>query len=1381
MKKALPSLRQVKILGITLLGLLVPFSVYYLLYSANQKEYFVRRDFRLLSVLGSGIEKKVDGIGNAYTGAAKSAARRFYLKPSASDDEVQKILKSQSLELDKMAFDPQGQEQLEPSLDVRQESGIQWLFFRFTEKEKGQPAVAVSAKTKLEDFVAPFFSRLGNGEDFDSVFLADVNGQLLYQWAPDEVHLTNFSALLGKNGAKVDFDQLKQNSNVIDVTIAETDYKLFLQPVELSFGKTNDQSNHKLKWAVGGLVRTSHLMSESRAISYTLLMRITFLFILIVLCFPFLKVVFMGPKDVLKMADVYLLGFATLVGSAWLTAFLMFTVAYKDLEKKMDGQLEELSAQLVDNFQDELGLAIQQLDELNKNPILTSELKQLANSRKPGRRDAPTDSSAGSTDRLHANVQTRGSQAVEGHDLGESQSRIRSESQTNPDVIDQCPPGTKCAGLTNVLNELGLADGPYPYFTTAFWTDKSGQQRVKWTTRSVLPSYVSIRDRSYFTNVLADRTWTYKNQPLNKFFLEPVYSKATGNLQLVLSKPMPNFKDWVSSMDIGAISLVHTVLPDLLGYGYCVIDDEGKVLFHSDESRNLVENLFRESDNDTTLRAAVLARDRKPMNVQYQGRSYRIYTRPLNNTPWTLITFRDERLARSAALEFVAYAVCFFCIYASVLLIAFSFYYVLNREDRSALLWPHEKHKANYYLSVAVNLSLGLIFLLGLACGRRWLVIALILILPATGLVFHHYNVRGSKDLGKLRLAASGFLVRRFRIDYRKSYVLTLVSLLMLVSVLPMIAFFTFAYDREMKRVVELGQINLATGIQNRALLVRSQLDALVPDGLQEAQRDALLAKRLNLNRNENGSQGKYDVYDHFFFSSETVAGEGKLGASRPATGCSEAFLQWRNNANLREECVGSFFDLAVPFQTSVGLPELGVSRPSGNNDTVGLVRREANKDRLVLHTEGTVDGNKSHPSFLVSSQSPTLTNGWSMPWRIGVLLILLLVAWLLFAGLSFIGRRLFLLASDEPTRDYGNELNEDALSQNLFLIASRFTRNGKAPDWRGFQVIDLWSIKSARDWAQFYGDKYANGNGKHGIAIDHFEYRLDDPDTNARKIKLIEHFLAHNRTLIVASTVDMANYALKKTSEKEPEQNGNEDDHSDARMPAALASLRRFCLEDRGNQEGFNLRITMFREKAKLSLAGQKKRMRRIDRLLKAVKRECQSRAYLQVLGERLLERNFMNLNPDEISAWVQDRCDAYYRALWNTCSSEEKMTLVHLATNHLVSSYNPSLTGLLRRGLIFKEPFLRPMNLSFTRFVAAQATPENVQDWKGASQSSLWEVLRVPLLIGLVVVAGFLFVSQRDLYNSTLAFVSAFAAFMPVIFKFLGMFPGGRVGAVS
>lgn len=1395
--KRLPKLRQVKILVITLLALVVPFSAYYVFYSANQKEYFVKRDFRLLSVLGAGIEKKVDAIGEAYARAAKSATRQYYVSGcnSVKPEEAKKALKkelvpvadSQSIEPDKMEAEPRGQQLSEPILEVRQESGVQWLFFKFTDKQKDEcPAVAVSAKTRLEDFVAPFFRQFVNGGDFNSVFLADVEGQLLYQWAPDEVHLTNFNALVGKNGAKIDFNQLKQNSNVVDVTIAETDYKLFLQPIELSFGKTSDRSNQKIRWAAGGLVRTSHLMSESRAVSYTILIVITFLFILVVLSLPFLKVIFMGPKDVLGVADIYFLAFGTLVGSALLTAFLMFTVSYVDLEKKMDGQLESLSDHVSENFQDELGRAIRQLDRLNNNRTLKRDLAELNEKEppKPGDHSAPGPTS---TEKRHANHVVAGSDPPP--DAAEVKARL--DSRVDPRLKEQCPKETRCFGRTNVLktNLVSTTDDPYPYFTNAFWTDNSGQQRIKWTAKSVLPTFLTINERPYFTNALAGRTWNYKNEnnkgENNKneqsgFYLEPVYSKASGNLQVVLSKPMPGReKEWVSSMDFRALSLVQTVLPGELGYGYSVIDDEGKVLFHSDDSKNLVENLFRESDNDSSLQATVLGRARKATNVQYQGTGYRMYASPLPNTPWTLVTFRDKRLARSAALEFVALAIYFFCIYALALLLVFSLYYVSNREHRSALLWPYKKREGNYHLSVVFNLLLALIFLLGIIYGGRWLVILLTMSLPAIGIVFHHYNVRRSANLGMLGRIAERLLARRTLLNYRHSYVLTLVSLLMLVSVLPMIAFFTFAYDREMRRLVELGQINLARGLENRALRIQSQLEALAPNGLKPGDREFLLHQRLKLNPNQDGSRKNFDVYTRFFFNSETAADGRKSGGNTRS--CVDAFLHWQDNAEQREECVGAFFDWAAPFQSSIGLPVLGVSRTAANNDTVGLLRHESDKGKLILHTEGKVDGNELHKGFSVSSDLPTLANGWSMLWRLGLLGILLFVPSALFAVISFVGGRLFLLASDEPIWFYKEELNESALSQNLFLIASRFTKKDDALNRSGFRVIDLRSIKSPKDWSQFYDDKYSNGHDQTGIAINHFEYRLADLDTNVRKIKLVEHFLAHNRTVIVASTVDLASYTLSAASAKESSENGDENGHNDSRIPATFNSLRRFCLEDRGLPKAFNVKLKRYRNS--LDLEGRSRReIRRIDRLFKAVKRECQSRAYLQELGERLLTRkDFIYLNPDRISWRVQDRCDAYYHALWNTCTSEEKLTLVRLATHHLVSSHNPSLPGLLRRGLVFREPFLRPMNDSFTRFVAAQATPENVQDWKGANQHSVWEILRFPLLLALIVVAGFLFVSQRELYNSTLTFVTAFAAVMPVLFKFLGMFPGGKGGAVS
>ena len=44
------------------------------------------------------------------------------------------------------------------------------------------------------------------------------------------------------------------------------------------------------------------------------------------------------------------------------------------------------------------------------------------------------------------------------------------------------------------------------------------------------------------------------------------------------------------------LSLMDPVLP--AGYGYAIIANDGKVLFHSDEANHLGENLFQECDED---------------------------------------------------------------------------------------------------------------------------------------------------------------------------------------------------------------------------------------------------------------------------------------------------------------------------------------------------------------------------------------------------------------------------------------------------------------------------------------------------------------------------------------------------------------------------------------------------------------------------------------------------------------------------------------------------------------------------------------------------------------------------------------------------------------
>ena len=1163
MKSKSSKLKQLNILLVTLLILFGPFCLYYLFYVSNQRDYFISRNFRLLSVLGRGIEKKVDSIGAAYGTAAQRAALAYY-KPANGearcDENNQDLVRSrksivdslgpsmaQQLDVEIKPADPK-ETRSEVTLDLRQQG--KWLYFGYVASADKCPSLAVNTGTKLDDFVEPFFQRFPNGKDFDSVFLADTNGRVLYQWAPEEIALTNFGALIGKDQSKIDFDRLKQNGNVADVVIADTDFKLFVQPIELSLPRTNSQNSQSIEWVVGGLVRTGHLNSESRAISYTILIVITFLFVLIVLSFPFLKLIFMGAKDVLRVADMYFLAFSTLIGSALLTVFLVYALSYVNLENKMDEQLAVLSDRIVRNFEAEVGSASQQLEKLNDDCRLRSELTEL---READKAEAEAEAKAERSPSLSSPPfsQTPGETRPAPRLCPRSDDEI-----SNLNEIYGCPANKKCFARKNILADSVLSD--YPYLSNAIWVDSNGRQRIRWTTKPALASLVPVAERSYFQNILADRAWAYNwNQKSHKFFLEPVYSKANGSQQVVLSMPIDGFPDWVSTLDIRALSVLQTVLPRELGYGYCIIDDEGNVLFHSDESRNQVENFFRESDNDGYLRSVVLARESKSMNVQYLGTGHRLFVRPVPNTPWTLVTFRDKQIARAGGLEFIAYAIYLFCLYAMVLLIIFSFYYMWNREDRSALLWPYKKRAVNYYFSIGVNLLLALLFGLAINTLNKWAILFLTLLLPTVGFIFHHYNLRRSADFGTFGNAVGKYVERYTPLNYRHGYVLTLVTLLILVSVLPTLAFFKFAYDREMKLLVGLGQINLARGLEERAERVEAQYSSsLKLKGSTHETAAQLVRKRLSLDHcdvGDNESPTFCDAYAQFFFNSKFNA-HAKDSPSSPAD----------------KDSFATFFESIVPFKNSISLRIHGLTRSMGAKDKPSLLSQEGDSHRTILRTDERVDGIDDHTILNVESDAPTLGNSERALWWFGLLVILGLVPSVLFLVINFVGKRIFLLNTDEPVWIYGDDLNPTALSQNLLIVASGFTRKNEALTQSGFEVLDLRSMRINEKLVHLRDDKLSQEDNDR-IALNHFEYKSEDARINRQKVRLLEYLLARNKRILVASTVDLASYNFIEVTTKRSQE---PESHSENGKEGALAvfnSLRRYYLEDRGDSGKFN------------------------------------------------------------------------------------------------------------------------------------------------------------------------------------------------------------------
>jgi len=170
----------------------------------------------------------------------------------------------------------------------------------------------------------------------------------------------------------------------------------------------------------------------------------------------------------------------------------------------------------------------------------------------------------------------------------------------------------------------------------------------------------------------------------------------------------------------------------------------------------------------------------------------------------------------------------------------------------------------------------------------------------------------------------------------------------------------------------------------------------------------------------------------------------------------------------------------------------------------------------------------------------------------------------------------------------------------------------------------------------------------------------------------------------------------------------------------------------------------------------------------------ECAPREPLQGMALQIIEhKGFLDLDPQHLLARIANQARAYYRHIWESCSPGEKQTLCHLAQDHMLSHRDPDIANLLRRQIIIKEEGLQLFNETFRQFVhsneqlacCAEADAE-------AKKGSLWQMLKVPILVALMAIAGFLFVTQQDVFSSSLALVTGVTSIITGLFKVLSMF---------
>ncbi|MGI9237414.1 MAG: hypothetical protein ACR2QZ_08450, partial [Woeseiaceae bacterium] len=133
-----------------------------------------------------------------------------------------------------------------------------------------------------------------------------------------------------------------------------------------------------------------------------------------------------------------------------------------------------------------------------------------------------------------------------------------------------------------------------------------------------------------------------------------------------------------------------------------------------------------------------------------------------------------------------------------------------------------------------------------------------------------------------------------------------------------------------------------------------------------------------------------------------------------------------------------------------------------------------------------------------------------------------------------------------------------------------------------------------------------------------------------------------------------------------------------------------------------------------------------------------------------------------------IGERAYGYYMALWDACSEGEKLVLVQLTFENVVNPKQVRIVRrLLQRGFLMRDPELRIMNQSFARFIAQVQDPEQVREWENKGSGVSWVHARWGLLGVLLLGLMFLLVTQRELFNTTVMFLSAGAVSIPSLMK--------------
>jgi hypothetical protein len=600
---------------------------------------------------------------------------------------------------------------------------------------------------------------------FDDLIVCEKDGRVRYQHSWQGRRFENLRSLLEPRTESKEVSPLEREFRVFQQGV-----RLSARGVRLSFAGSDPVPKDELELIVVGLISRDRLDSEELALPYTVSLGFLFAALMLLSGLSMARLCLLRPLQRLRRRDGIWVMASTFLTVSLVTFGLLSFVYFKlTLSTEVDRKLEQLA------------------DEVQKNAR-----QDFAN-------------------------------------LGRILARFTQA---------QCTQARDCAPQAQGSLAEAWAESPE---RTAWalagvdqinWVNTLGNQKAKFALElyadNTDPPLLPVPDRQYVRAILEKRLWKDDSTETGwgPFFVEPVYSRTNGENVAFLSRPFADVSGKSeTALQVAAIaarpaSLFGTFFPP--GYGFAIIDQDGKVLFHSREERNLHERLLDDLTDKEPLESAVFGRSAQDISSAYLGRDHHLHARPfahLAGNPWTLVVFSDKEYFRSALAGVLTFALALYVPYAVVMLTILGLLLAWVAPPRApgakrlnplVWLWPDPERYHGYHGWIAAFAVALAVYVVGLFTLTPVGLMALTLVLPPAALIAGY---RQSPPRGLAALSA-GSPLRDLSHGVRFTLATTL--LLQLMAAMPATAFFRVAFDYKMRQLARHEQLQLRKHLQKR-------------------------------------------------------------------------------------------------------------------------------------------------------------------------------------------------------------------------------------------------------------------------------------------------------------------------------------------------------------------------------------------------------------------------------------------------------------------------------------------------------------------------------------------------------------------------------------